>query len=570
MVVLNHPNETVKERISNNAMENDSERIPEIQVTSPGFNSTLVLEDAKSFDYAVQLLNTLKQKEHGEALESSKDTGTGFSEEEIVDAAEGLLDDIQDSINTLYERVTKLEERVDSIHDPAEIVDKSRIDELEDTLQQVLDRTNGLEASVIDEEVPTEPETEESEETSEAEKTTGQETDGKSDEEVDCPQCGKGFASVDSLPAHTSRSRDHVNISEFFTSEDGKLECPICNQEFDEVSQFSIHFREEHETSMTQYYVNHFDDLNLSRSKVDKQKGEKHASKCKECGETFHGSLEEADRKLDEHYIEKHSDEESKLEADNIPDLIDEGVIELDPPYSYDEFKHLDKIEQAAALYLAGKEIREGDVAEYADMLLKADVSSTSQKEAQYVYRLLTVDMEQHFEKGSTENTFGTEKTVYRLIQALPAGVEELQVTGWTVDELEELPDIAVSEIVLEALNETGPATLEDVQDHILVDDEKPNHQIKRVLNNYLAVMLDQWREGKTKKYALKDDVRDRLEENFLSFYQATQKKVSGRSQYICEDCGEVFDGSKEAKKHRRKEGHLNWDRRNHLPWRGN
>jgi len=90
----------------------NSEGTPEMRLKASGFNSTIELEDSKSFEHAAQILDTLKQIQHGESLElETSDTEPGISEEDVLSLVEYSLDQIKDTVNRMENRTSETADR---------------------------------------------------------------------------------------------------------------------------------------------------------------------------------------------------------------------------------------------------------------------------------------------------------------------------------------------------------------------------------------------------------------------------------------------------------------------------
>jgi len=77
------------------------------------------------------------------------------------------------------------------------------------------------------------------------------------------------------------------------------------------------------------------------------------------------------------------------IEDLELPEIVDQDKVEIDPPYSYDEFKSLSELRQKAVIYDTVVEIQPATKVEVADEILESDVTDSNGKRAQYVgYRL--------------------------------------------------------------------------------------------------------------------------------------------------------------------------------------
>lgn len=589
----------------------ESDRI-DIEVWGDEFTTAISIQNPNDRDALLETLNLAFRRKFGEPfIDIAETDNDADTDSENIQDLQQTVHELGESVSRVADRVAQIEDRIEELdaddsEDELEEKFEDAIERFQDKLDQVEDRIDDIEISdeaeteVVDngsdedtvgqDTGETELEADDTAADEQTKQSQDSSTEDDTDTDIECPQCGNPQESIRSLSPHTSRSQDHDDISSFFRNQDNKLECPICGTETDDSAVFSTHFQEEHGTSMVRYYVEHYDDLG---DFVDTGKEEEESEDAAEQEQEEVRDTEQADEHEEEQTKEcsncgyanpldrfKENDDcpecgeaLEEREFDRLPELLEDQVIEPDLPYTYSEFKSLDRIEQAAAVYYAGKQIRKGDVADYADTVLKTEVSSTSDTEAQYVYRIITQDLDQYFEQETEESMYGRDKTVYILEDALPSGVEELDLQGWTVDEFNELSEAAKSEIVLRTLDEIQPASKDDVQDHIYQDGEEPNGQIQRLLTNYLVKFLQHTRRNGEKLYRLNDEIRERLQKDGLSLHQAQQKRVSGRTQLICQDCSDndgVYDSTAEAKKHRRKTGHVNWEKKNHLPWRSN
>lgn len=571
-----------------------------MHLEAEGFTTGIELNDTDSFDQAVQLLDVLKQREHSKPLDHTEivqqpvqsDTGRE------VDAVHESVDQIMDRVAELEDTVTDLAEQENS----ADHIENEAVDRLAQEIESLTKAVDHIENRVIKLE-SRKPREETSRQEQESEET-------ESEPDLKCPQCGKDdFSSVQGVSTHINRSQDHKNIKQFFTDSDGQFECPEgCGTDLKYRStELSDHLKDEHGLKLVKYYLQHHEEL-VEQENTEPEEEEKEedtdpsSSSSTSTEKTSDDETQTGVTEENTESDETRGEEQTKAgescghniplaqyedmdecpecgepleqpEFDRLPALIEDGIVDVELPYTHSQFKRLDTIEQAAVLYEAGMKITEGDVTDYADTVLENPVDSANSKEAGYIRKILHIEgIQQYFDKDTEERSFGRDKVTYRLEDALPTGVEDYDTSGWTVNEFKDLSEPAKSELVLETLHEIGPATREDVENHIYSDSEDPNGQIRRLLENYLVQMVAHNRQNGEKRYTLKHKTKKRLQKDALSYYQAQQKHVSGRSQYVCQDCNQsqAFDSVRKAKKHRRDEGHLNWDRKAYLPWRNN
>jgi hypothetical protein len=142
----------------------------------------------------------------------------------------------------------------------------------------------------------------------------------------------------------------------------------------------------------------------------------------------------------------------------------------------------------------------------------------------------------------------------------------ELQETGYTDEEFEELTVNGCSEVVFRALHRyEGQATVDNICNEIFV--EKPADHIYDMVRRLLSTY---WENVILELPAANDDgqplyeISDELSIEFTSDSEIValsqlQENKKDEHLYHCADCGKNFKKKRKAKKHRKKDGHLNW-----------
>jgi len=125
--------------------------------------------------------------------------------------------------------------------------------------------------------------------------------------------------------------------------------------------------------------------VDSSRSSEDESEGEPEAESV-DTGDDLQDE-EPAAEEVQEADEEEHEDLDlSRMKAESI---LEEDLIEIDTPYSYEEFKDLPDAKQRAVLYDAVLTIQPATKIEVADHVLDSEVTDSNGKRAQYVgYRL--------------------------------------------------------------------------------------------------------------------------------------------------------------------------------------
>jgi len=91
----------------------------------------------------------------------------------------------------------------------------------------------------------------------------------------------------------------------------------------------------------------------------------------------------------DSESVESDSGESPDFDSMTVPELVDQGLVDVDPPYSYDEFKDLADVEKQVALFEAIPGIQPATKVEVADQIFQEEVTNSNGNRAQYVgYRL--------------------------------------------------------------------------------------------------------------------------------------------------------------------------------------
>ncbi|WP_313694235.1 hypothetical protein [Halorarum halobium] len=114
-------------------------------------------------------------------------------------------------------------------------------------------------------------------------------------------------------------------------------------------------------------------------------------------GDSRLDSFEENGSEEQEDSEPTEQEEDSSDEEDDSPDLsrmsardiVEEDLVDIDVPYSYDDFKDLSEAKQRAVLYSMVLSVQPATKVEVADTTLESDVTDSNDKRAQYIgYRL--------------------------------------------------------------------------------------------------------------------------------------------------------------------------------------
>jgi len=117
----------------------------------------------------------------------------------------------------------------------------------------------------------------------------------------------------------------------------------------------------------------------------DKSEGEPEA----ESGSTGDDLQEEGPEAEEVQAADGEEDDSPDLSRLNAEAILEEDLVEVDVPYSYDEFKDLSDAEKRAVIYDVVQTIQPATKVEVADHILESDVTDSNGKRAQYVgYRL--------------------------------------------------------------------------------------------------------------------------------------------------------------------------------------
>lgn len=108
-----------------------------------------------------------------------------------------------------------------------------------------------------------------------------------------CPRCGEQH---DNLQGHYTAA--HGSISDIF-KEDGLYRCPRCSFTCRARNEFSNHFSQDHEPSMTEHFFAHGDELD--EKEPEQQDASSERRTCPECGEK-----KPTDRALRSHFTSSH------------------------------------------------------------------------------------------------------------------------------------------------------------------------------------------------------------------------------------------------------------------------
>lgn len=104
---------------------------------------------------------------------------------------------------------------------------------------------------------------------------------------------------------------------------------------------------------------------------------------------------------------------ESLLEELELPEIVEQEEVETNPPYSYEEFKDLSKVEKQVAIYEAVRSIQPATKKAVANEVLDQYVTNSNSKEAQYIGRRLENQMSPHLERQKRERSIGKEPWEY-------------------------------------------------------------------------------------------------------------------------------------------------------------
>ncbi|SDX28358.1 hypothetical protein SAMN05443574_12437 [Haloarcula vallismortis] len=196
-------------------------------------------------------------EEHAATVDYSEEFRERLEDiQDQVEEWEELQDEKDDFVRDEIEKLGNLYENLAEKHN-------SFVSTATDSLQQQNQRISELEKSLdIPGEVSSEDSSDSSEEQVEDEEPDEETGEGSEDSDLECPQCGDYFASIQGMSTHTSRSDDHVNIIEFFKNEDGVYECIFCGQyENRDETSFQQHVSQTHGIGLTELYLENFEEL---------------------------------------------------------------------------------------------------------------------------------------------------------------------------------------------------------------------------------------------------------------------------------------------------------------------
>lgn len=262
-----------------------SDDVPTVEISGQGFQASMELSDSTEFDMAAEILDMLKQRRHSEQLDVAVDS------DNVLEYVADRMEDFEEQRRQLRNELEELHKRVNSreygresccgqtladASDGSASVEPVEADS--DGADEVSDGSDGCEDA---------PDAD-SEESDEDEEDDA-DSNGKKSGFVDCPQCGDEVAEK-GVSTHSAMSGDHLKISRFFENTEGLLECPVCSVEPMETGQeLSNHLDDEHGCSMTEYYLENFDELQAVD--VDEDIDEE--------DDTAENSVEETDSGLD-------------------------------------------------------------------------------------------------------------------------------------------------------------------------------------------------------------------------------------------------------------------------------
>lgn len=129
----------------------------------------------------------------------------------------------------------------------------------------------------------------------------------------------------------------------------------------------------------------------------------------------------------------------------------------------------------------------------------------------------------------------------------------EIKETGYTTPEFKDLTIAGRSEVIIRALLNNQPCSLNNICNHIFKSStDHPIYAVRHFLENY-------WDNIITHEYDVYHVVPGiQYDAETPSIYKLWRTKREGEI-FRCNDCGETYGSSRNAKKHRQSHGHLNW-----------
>lgn len=212
----------------------------------------------------------------------------------------------------------------------------------------------------------------------------------------------------------------------------------------------------------------------------------------------------------------------------------------------------------------AGEEFESSDVQE----AFWGEVPETGSTEYNIAYQTLNRLKERDEVEKIRRGVY--RKTTDDFPSYIPRGASPVQLEGWRQDDFHDIPDLHASEIVLRHLAD-GPKTPEEIGKAIM-GEQDGYYKVIRLLTEYLEDIVHQSNnELDEETYYLEKEVRKRIEEDEATLPQCLESIENGH--YVCLDCPDdtAYKGD-EAKKHRVKEGHVNWKVGSQMPieWQNN
>ncbi|MFU1780267.1 hypothetical protein ACM16X_02675 [Haloarcula japonica] len=161
-------------------------------------------------------------------------------------------------------------------------------------------------------------------------------------------------------------------------------------------------------------------------------------------GETGKGG--EGDPVEPESRVEEDVDESEEPDSDNgedsisigeqeIPEIVDQGLVEVERPFNHEEFKALTKTEQEVAVFEAVREVQPGKKREIADYLYEKEISDSNTKQAQYIAGVLE-RLSEFLDTGEEEVNRGRNPTLYA-----ESGFFDTKQVGESDEDVEESGD---------------------------------------------------------------------------------------------------------------------------------
>lgn len=321
---------------------------------------------------------------------------------------------------------------------------------------------------------------------------------------------------------------------------------------------------------------------------VENKQDTKHSKECKRCGEKFNSnSIVEVDEELDNHWEEEHGEEnkqgktlgeykqeenseetiekqQKSIETDSeeeeeSKDVEDKDIYIGNKDLTVSEVRKWDKEKLCDSIY---ELMNEEEILQAKDIIKRfwnQEKVETNSEKYNIVYSAIS--------KLSKDNKIRREgRGEYKVVkddrpEYLPEKAPRLELRNHSEEEIDNMKDCELSEILLHLVAEKNDKTsLDELLSELLnkgEDSDEIKFRLIRVLDDYLnGAVVKEHQENNT-FYDLGGFYKDQILEEKPSLYQVLN---SDFDFYKCQECEEEFEANIQARRHRRNEGHFNWE----------